>query len=74
MFIGTRHAIFCYASQRLGGYVDVDEFKYEIMRVRLPLDTRTAYACKAYGLCVQGVRLPPDTRTGSVHKSMHFGL
>lgn len=31
MFIGTRHAIFCYASQRLGGYVDVDEFKYEIM-------------------------------------------
>jgi len=32
LFMGTRYAIFCYASQRLGGYVDVDEFKYEIMR------------------------------------------
>ncbi len=51
MFIGTRYAIFCYASQRLGGYVDVDEFKYEIMRdgfrltrVRLMRARRTASA------------------------------
>lgn len=72
MFIGTRHAIFCYASQRLGRYVDVDEFKYEIMRVRLPLDTRTAYACKANGFRLTRVRVPCISPCTSGCKSKHL--
>ena len=27
-FMGTKFAIFCYATKRQGGYVDIDEFKY----------------------------------------------
>ena len=29
LFMGTRYAIFCYATKRLGGYLDVDEFNYK---------------------------------------------
>jgi hypothetical protein len=29
LFMGTRYAIFCYATKRKGGYLDVDEFKYK---------------------------------------------
>ena len=29
LFMGTRYAIFCYATKRKGGYIDVDEFKYK---------------------------------------------
>lgn len=28
-FMGTKFGIFCYATKRLGGYVDIDEFGYE---------------------------------------------
>ena len=28
-FMGTKFGIFCYATKKAGGYVDVDEFKYE---------------------------------------------
>ena len=29
LFMGTRYALFCYATRRLSGYVDVDKFQYE---------------------------------------------
>ena len=29
LFMGTRYAIFCYATKRKGGYLDVDDFKYK---------------------------------------------
>ena len=28
-FMGTKFGIFCYATKKPGGYVDIDEFKYE---------------------------------------------
>ncbi|MCH5308742.1 MAG: glycoside hydrolase 43 family protein [Prevotella sp.] len=28
-FMGTKYAIFCYATKKAGGYVDVEEFKYK---------------------------------------------
>ena len=28
-FMGTKFGIFCYATKKAGGYVDVDEFVYE---------------------------------------------
>lgn len=30
-FMGTRYALFCYATKQLGGYVDFDEFNYQQM-------------------------------------------
>ena len=27
-FMGTKYALFCYATKRLGGYVDIDQFNY----------------------------------------------
>ena len=29
LFMGTRYAIFCYATKRKGGYVDIDEFNFK---------------------------------------------
>ena len=29
LFMGTRYAIFCYATKRQGGYVDVESFGYQ---------------------------------------------
>ena len=30
-FMGTKFAIFCYATKKAGGYIDVDEFRYNVM-------------------------------------------
>ncbi len=29
LFMGTKYAIFCYATKRLGGYLDIDKFDYK---------------------------------------------
>ncbi|MCR4602638.1 MAG: glycoside hydrolase 43 family protein [Prevotella sp.] len=31
LFMGTRYALFCYATKRLGGYVDIDGFSYRLI-------------------------------------------
>lgn len=31
LFMGTRFAIFCYATKQLGGFVDVDDFQYRLL-------------------------------------------
>lgn len=28
-FMGTKFGIFCYATKKVGGYVDIDEFYYQ---------------------------------------------
>jgi hypothetical protein len=32
LFMGTRYAIFCYATKNTGGYVDVDWFHYSRLK------------------------------------------
>lgn len=46
LFMGTRYAIFNYATKQLGGYVDVDFFKYdkESDQTATPLSTATPFA------------------------------
>ena len=29
LFMGTRFAIFCYATKQVGGYIDIDDFEYK---------------------------------------------
>ncbi len=29
LFVGTRFALFCYATKKTGGYVDIDSYHYE---------------------------------------------
>ena len=45
-FMGTKFAIFCYATKKAGGYIDVDNFKY--LRTRTPIGSGTSGTEEVY--------------------------